>query len=157
MKLEAVDPLNLSSICVATIAEVLRDGYLMIDFDGSVVNNPAGVRSPMKYSHLFCYHVSSPYLFPAGFCEKNSLKLSVPKGVLMVLSYYVQASHLSLNPTILGGGNLCRKKSLKIIESTVRITEMTMKYSAETSLLGLFLRDLNSANPLYCRSTRTSS
>lgn len=33
MKLEAVDPLNLSSICVATIMEVLKFGYLMIRID----------------------------------------------------------------------------------------------------------------------------
>lgn len=30
MKLESVDPLNLASICVATIMKVLKDGYLMI-------------------------------------------------------------------------------------------------------------------------------
>lgn len=33
MKLEAVDPLNLSSICVATIMKVLKFGYLMIRID----------------------------------------------------------------------------------------------------------------------------
>lgn len=33
MKLEAVDPLNLSSICVATVMEVLKFGYLMIRID----------------------------------------------------------------------------------------------------------------------------
>ena len=80
MKLEAVDPLNLGTICVATVDEVLRDGYIMIDFDGSVVNNPVGSRSPAKRTYLFCYHASSPYIFQAGFCEKNGLKLFVPKG-----------------------------------------------------------------------------
>lgn len=30
MKLEAIDPLNLSTICVATVMKVLKDGYLMI-------------------------------------------------------------------------------------------------------------------------------
>lgn len=30
MKLEAIDPLNLSTICVASIMKVLKDGYLMI-------------------------------------------------------------------------------------------------------------------------------
>jgi len=80
MKLEAVDPLNLGTICVATIDEVLGDGYLMIDFDGSVVNNPVGADSPAKCSYLFCYHATSPYIFPAGFCKKNGLTLSVPKG-----------------------------------------------------------------------------
>lgn len=33
MKLEAVDPLNLSSICVATVMEVLKFGYVMIRID----------------------------------------------------------------------------------------------------------------------------
>lgn len=33
MKLEAIDPLNLSSICVATVMEVLRYGYIMIRID----------------------------------------------------------------------------------------------------------------------------
>jgi len=82
MKLEAVDPLNLGTICVASIDEVLRDGYLMIDFDGSVVNNPVGSKSPTKCTYLFCYHASSPYIFPAGFCERNGIKLFAPKGDL---------------------------------------------------------------------------
>jgi len=82
MKLEAVDPLNLGSICVATIDQVLCDGYLMIDFDGSVVNNSMASKSPAKRAYLFCYHATSPYIFPAGFCEKNGLKLFVPKGNL---------------------------------------------------------------------------
>lgn len=30
MKLEAIDPLNLSTICVATVMSVLKDNYLMI-------------------------------------------------------------------------------------------------------------------------------
>lgn len=34
-KLEAIDPLNLSTICVATIRKVLADGFLMIGIDGS--------------------------------------------------------------------------------------------------------------------------
>lgn len=33
MKLEAIDPLNLSSICVATVMEVLKFGYIMIRID----------------------------------------------------------------------------------------------------------------------------
>ena len=33
MKLEAVDPLNLDTICVATVVRVLRQGYLMIRID----------------------------------------------------------------------------------------------------------------------------
>lgn len=33
MKIEAVDPLNLSSICVSTVVEVLKFGYMMIRID----------------------------------------------------------------------------------------------------------------------------
>lgn len=33
MKLEAIDPLNLSSICVATVMAVLKFGYIMIRID----------------------------------------------------------------------------------------------------------------------------
>lgn len=33
MKLEAIDPLNLSSICVATVMDVLNYGYIMIRID----------------------------------------------------------------------------------------------------------------------------
>lgn len=71
MKLEAIDPLNLSSICVATVIKVLRANYLMIGIDGSMC--PAG-------SDWFCYHASSPYIFPTGYCKANNLDLSTPKG-----------------------------------------------------------------------------
>lgn len=70
MKLEAIDPLNLSSISVATVIKVLRCNYLMIGIDGSMC--PTG-------SDWFCYHATSPYIFPPGFCKKNNLKLTVPK------------------------------------------------------------------------------
>lgn len=33
MKLEAIDPLNLSAICVATVMDVLNYGYIMIRID----------------------------------------------------------------------------------------------------------------------------
>lgn len=33
MKVEAIDPLNLSSICVATVMAVLKFGYMMIRID----------------------------------------------------------------------------------------------------------------------------
>lgn len=69
MKLEAIDPLNLSSICVASVIKVLRANYLMIGIDGSMC--PTG-------SDWFCFHASSPYIFPAGFCKANNLELSTP-------------------------------------------------------------------------------
>ncbi|XP_048343879.1 MBT domain-containing protein 1 isoform X2 [Sphaerodactylus townsendi] len=71
MKLEAIDPLNLSAICVATIRKVLADGYLMIGIDGSEAADG---------SDWFCYHAASPSIFPVGFCEINMIELTPPRG-----------------------------------------------------------------------------
>ncbi|GFQ64539.1 MBT domain-containing protein 1 [Trichonephila clavata] len=71
MKLEAIDPLNLSTICVATVTEVLRNNYLMIGIDGM---------TEADGSDCFCYHASSPCIFPVGFCESNNLNLFPPRG-----------------------------------------------------------------------------
>lgn len=71
MKLEAIDPLNLSTICVATIRKVLADGYLMIGIDGSEAADG---------SDWFCYHATSPSIFPVGFCEINMIELTPPRG-----------------------------------------------------------------------------
>lgn len=72
MKLEAIDPLNLSSICVATIMKVLNYGYIMIRIDTYDADATG--------ADWFCYHVKSPCIFPAGFCEKNNISLTPPKG-----------------------------------------------------------------------------
>lgn len=99
MKLEAIDPLNLSAICVATVRkvrcgapraplaptarlkllnppvvsvlQVLADGYLMIGIDGSEAADG---------SDWFCYHSMSPSIFPSGFCEINNIELTPPRG-----------------------------------------------------------------------------
>ncbi|KAK6976280.1 MBT domain-containing protein 1 [Biomphalaria glabrata] len=71
MKLEAIDPLNLSAICVATVMKVLRNNFLMIGIDGSMAENG---------SDWFCYHATSPCIFPVGFCEINNLELTPPRG-----------------------------------------------------------------------------
>ncbi|XP_013873643.1 MBT domain-containing protein 1 isoform X1 [Austrofundulus limnaeus] len=71
MKLEAIDPLNLSAICVATVKKVLADGFLMIGIDGS---------EAVDGSDWFCYHSTSPSIFPVGFCEINNIELTPPKG-----------------------------------------------------------------------------
>lgn len=72
MKIEAVDPLNLASVCVATVMKVLRFGYIMIRIDGYEQDETG--------SDWFCYHASSPLIFPPGFCEKNKIKLKPPAG-----------------------------------------------------------------------------
>ncbi|XP_058477453.1 lethal(3)malignant brain tumor-like protein 2 [Solea solea] len=69
MKLEAIDPLNLGNICVATVKKVLLDGYLMVGIDGATSDNDQ-----------FCYHASSHAIFPVNFCKKNLIPLTVPKG-----------------------------------------------------------------------------
>lgn len=71
MKLEAIDPLNLSKICVATVGKVLKNNYLMIRIDGFEVADD---------SDMFCYHSSSSSIYPAGFCQKNSIQLQKPSG-----------------------------------------------------------------------------
>jgi hypothetical protein len=78
MKLEAVDPLNLSHICVATVHKVLSDGYLMIAFEESIDSATEGWR---EESNLVCHRDSSPYIFPPGFCEQNGLSLTLPRDV----------------------------------------------------------------------------
>ncbi|XP_054181975.1 lethal(3)malignant brain tumor-like protein 2 isoform X2 [Homo sapiens] len=71
MKLEAIDPLNLGNICVATVCKVLLDGYLMICVDGGPSTDGLD---------WFCYHASSHAIFPATFCQKNDIELTPPKG-----------------------------------------------------------------------------
>ena len=70
MKIEAVDPLNLATICVASVMKVLRHGYIMIRMDGYETDPTGG--------DWFCYHGSSPFIFPPGFCERNNIKLKPP-------------------------------------------------------------------------------
>ncbi|XP_051795551.1 lethal(3)malignant brain tumor-like protein 2 [Acanthochromis polyacanthus] len=71
MKLEAIDPLNLGNICVATVQKVLLDGYLMVGIDGTISDIGSG---------WFCYHASSHAILPVDFCKKNNIPLTVPQG-----------------------------------------------------------------------------
>uniref|UniRef100_UPI00358DE263 MBT domain-containing protein 1-like isoform X1 n=2 Tax=Myxine glutinosa TaxID=7769 RepID=UPI00358DE263 len=69
MKLEAVHPLNMSDICVATVSKVLLDGYIMIRTDDNYIEG----------NTLFCYHTSSACLLPAGWCQINKIPLIPPR------------------------------------------------------------------------------
>lgn len=80
MKLEAIDPLNLSAICVATVMKVLYNNYLMIRIDSYESDNTC--------SDWFCYHATSPCVFPAGFCEMNHITLTPPRGYEGQFSWY---------------------------------------------------------------------
>lgn len=71
MKIEAIDPLNLSSICAATVKRVLKDNYIMVSIDN--YEDDSG-------KDWFCYHSSSPCIFPVGFCSQNDVRLTPPKG-----------------------------------------------------------------------------
>jgi len=55
-----------------TFSQVLADGYLMIGIDGSEAADG---------SDWFCYHSTSPSIFPVGFCEINNIELTPPRGV----------------------------------------------------------------------------
>lgn len=70
MKLEAVDPLNLDTICVATVVRVLRQGYLMIRIDRAEDDEDEGI---------FCYHSTSACIAPPGFCGANAITLKPPE------------------------------------------------------------------------------
>lgn len=72
MKIEAIDPLNLSAICAATVMKVLREGYIMIRIDS--------YDEDVNGYDWFCYHSSSPCIFPIGFCAMHGLPLTPPKG-----------------------------------------------------------------------------
>ncbi|XP_043793799.1 polycomb protein Sfmbt-like isoform X1 [Apis laboriosa] len=72
MKVEAIDPLNLSAICAATVMQVLKEDYIMIRID-SYDEDASG-------ADWFCYHSCSPCIFPIGFCSQHGLPLTPPKG-----------------------------------------------------------------------------
>ncbi|XP_015601352.1 polycomb protein Sfmbt isoform X2 [Cephus cinctus] len=72
MKIEAIDPLNLSAICAATVMQVLKEEYIMIRID-SYDEDASG-------ADWFCYHSCSPCIFPIGFCSQHGLPLTPPKG-----------------------------------------------------------------------------
>lgn len=74
MKLESVDPLNLSDICVATVMKVLNDRFMMIRV------NSYDDETSVEGSDWFCYHMSSPYIFAPGFCSAHGISLTPPKG-----------------------------------------------------------------------------
>uniref|UniRef100_A0A672SV38 Lethal(3)malignant brain tumor-like protein 2 n=1 Tax=Sinocyclocheilus grahami TaxID=75366 RepID=A0A672SV38_SINGR len=71
MKLEAIDPLNLGNICVASVRKVLLDGYIMVGIDGVEIGDG---------SDWFCYHANSHAILPVGYCENNNIPLTLPPG-----------------------------------------------------------------------------
>ncbi|XP_075689648.1 lethal(3)malignant brain tumor-like protein 2 isoform X2 [Rhinoderma darwinii] len=95
MKLEAIDPLNLGNICVATVCKVLLEGYLMMGMD---------CHSSADGSEWFCYHATSNFIFPVGFCGKNSIELTLPKGYTVEdfsWESYLEKTNSKAAPTLL--------------------------------------------------------
>lgn len=54
----------------------------MIGIDGS---------EAVDGSDWFCYHATSPSIFPVGFCEINEIELTPPRGILMSLFIFISA------------------------------------------------------------------
>ncbi|TRY61178.1 hypothetical protein TCAL_09165 [Tigriopus californicus] len=68
MKMEAVDKHNASLVCVATVTNVLN-GRILIHFDGW----------EMAYDY-WIVPSKCPFIHPVGWCEKNGIELTPPKG-----------------------------------------------------------------------------
>ncbi|XP_053202165.1 lethal(3)malignant brain tumor-like protein 4 [Panonychus citri] len=90
MKLEGIDPHNPALYCVLSVAEVV--GFrLRLHFDGY----------PDIYD--FWVNADSPFIFPAGWCQKTGRKLESPKDMLGTFSWnsYLQTSKSQSAPNYL--------------------------------------------------------
>lgn len=63
-----------------TCVQVLKNNYLMIGIDGSMAENG---------SDWFCYHATSPCIFPVGFCKINGLDLTPPRGLFTFIFVHI--------------------------------------------------------------------
>ncbi|CAG0880440.1 unnamed protein product [Cyprideis torosa] len=70
-KLEAIDPLNGNVIGVATVARILYEGYMMLRMEHH--------EGDPEELDAYCRHETSPYIFPAGFCDLNGIDLTPPR------------------------------------------------------------------------------
>ncbi|KAM8830362.1 lethal(3)malignant brain tumor-like protein 1 isoform 1-T1 [Synchiropus picturatus] len=81
MKLEAVDRMNPSLICVATITDVV-DGRFLVHFDN------------WDDTYDYWCDTSSPYIHPIGWCNERNLPLTPPQDypdqALFSWSHYLQ-------------------------------------------------------------------
>ena len=80
-----------------------RHGYIMIRIDG-YENDATG-------SDWFCYHASSPLIFPPGFCERNKIELKPPTGWEDKFCWYEYLKDTNAKAAPIG-----KLRSLKIIE-----------------------------------------
>lgn len=70
-KLEALNPLTTNQICPATVIRVLDCRYFVVEID-SLTEDPYPIR--------FSCHSRSKFIFPSGWCKKNDIDLTPPKG-----------------------------------------------------------------------------
>ncbi|CAM1302880.1 MBTD1 (predicted) [Pycnogonum litorale] len=135
MKLETIDPLNLSTICVATVMRVLRNDYLMIGIDGMMEENGAD---------WFCYHATSPTILPAGFCELNNIILTPPKGWVGKFNWfdYLKSTNSMAAPVSLFNQEVntcCFKPGMKI-EAVDLMEPRLICVATVTHVIGRLLR-----------------
>lgn len=78
--------------------QVLADGYLMIGIDGSEASDG---------SDWFCYHSTSPSIFPSGFCDINHIELTPPRGTKRRRLAGTQPDVSRLTPDWLMGRSAC--------------------------------------------------
>nr|XP_027198877.1 uncharacterized protein LOC113793110 [Dermatophagoides pteronyssinus] len=126
MKLEVVNPMDLSQICVATVRKVLRYNFLVLSIDEAnsdaqtplqrLQTSPIRSSSPTSLfgsqssastspleleERMFCLHTSSPYILPAGFCKMFNISLQTPSGYKRDFDWveYCQHTNSLMAPT----------------------------------------------------------
>lgn len=74
MKLEAVNPINKTQICPATVIKVLNSQYFVVEIDDLENTEP-------EYKIRFSCHSGSKCIFPAKWCHyKGGVSITPPKG-----------------------------------------------------------------------------
>ena len=74
MKLEAVHPLDPTSICVASVARVFDAHHFLVKIDDLIATQE-------EIANCFIAHKGSAGIFEIGFCHKNGLPLQQPRGM----------------------------------------------------------------------------
>lgn len=133
MKLEAIHPFRPSSICVATIAQILRCDFMMISIDG--------VDSQDDW---FCCHPTSPYIFPAGFCDENDIALSTPANYKRKFNWtdYLEATESTAAPIHVFHREPVnhRMKKNSLLEAVDLTEPELIRVASVTSSIGRLLR-----------------
>ena len=70
-KLEALNPLARNQICPATVVKVLDSRYFVVEIDSLTEES---------YPIRFSCHARSRFIFPCGWCKKNNIAVTPPKG-----------------------------------------------------------------------------